>query len=148
MTSDALVDLLIEKVAGGGNLLLDVGPTADGRIPVIQQQRLIDMGKWLDINGEAIYETRKWEGSKNNDQENIFFTKKGKDLYVLCTTFPEKPIVVNGIGKAGNVKMLGADETVKSKKSGNRLTITIPGISPVKNPSNYAWVFKLENVLR
>jgi alpha-L-fucosidase len=146
MSSDALVDLLIEKVAGGGNLLLDIGPTADGRIPVIQQQRLLDMGAWLDINGESIYGTRKWEGSKENKLENVFFTKKGSDLYVLCTKFPEKAITINGIGKAGEVKMLGVDGKIKAKKSGNKLTISVPVVSPAKNPSSFAWVLKIENV--
>lgn len=147
MTSDALVDLLIAKVAGGGNLLLDIGPTADGRIPVIQQQRLLDMGSWLDVNGEAIYETRKWEGSADNDAENVYFTKKGNDLYVLCTEFPEKPVAVKGIKNAGKVSMLGVDENVRTKKSGNTLTITLPVLSPATNPSPYAWVFKIENAL-
>ncbi len=146
MTSDALVDLLIEKVAGGGNLLLDIGPTADGRIPVIQQQRLLDMGSWLDVNGEAIYGTKKWEGSQQNSSKNIFFTRKGHDLYVLCTEFPEKSITVNGINKSAKVKMLGSDESVKTKISGNKLTITVPIVVPGKLPG-YAWVFKIENVI-
>jgi alpha-L-fucosidase len=147
MTSDALVDLLITKVAGGGNLLLDIGPTADGRIPVIQQQRLLDMGSWLKINGEAIYETRKWDGAENNNSENVFFTKKGNDLYVLCTEFPGKPITVKGIKNAGKVSMLGFDGSIKSKKSGNTITITPPALSPLNNPSPYAWVFKIDNSL-
>lgn len=146
MSSDALVDMLIEKVAGGGNLLLDIGPTADGRIPVIQQQRLLDMGSWLDINGEAIYGTRKWEGAKGNPSKTVFFTKKENSLFVLCTKFPEKPIVINGIGKSGKVKMLGFDGDVKAKNSGGKLTISIPVVTPAKNPSPFAWVFKIENV--
>ncbi len=148
MTSDALVDLLIEKVAGGGNLLLDIGPTADGRIPVIQQQRLLDIGAWLDINGEAIYETRKWEGAeKNSNLENVFFTKKGKDIYVLCTEFPENPIVISGIRKKPTVKMLGVPGNPEVKKKGKKITISIPDISPVNNPSEFAWVFKIEGAL-
>ena len=145
MTSDALVDMLIAKVAGGGNLLLDIGPTADGRIPVIQQQRLLDMGNWLNINGEAIYETRAWEGSANNTTENVYFTKKGNDLYVLCTEFPEKPIEIKGVKSSGKVSMPGFEGNIKSKKSGNMLTITPPLLSPATNPSPYAWVFKIEN---
>ena len=46
---------LIDLVSKGGNLLLDIGPTADGRIPVIMQDRLFAIGRWLEINGEAIY---------------------------------------------------------------------------------------------
>ena len=147
MSSDALIDMLIEKVASGGNLLLDIGPTADGRIPVIQQQRLLDIGSWLNINGEAIYGTRKWEGAKENQTENVFFTKKENDLYVICTKFPEKQIVISGISKSGNVKMLGVEGNVKSKKSGGKLTISIPAVSPPTNPSEFAWVFKIENAL-
>jgi len=147
MSSDALVDMLIEKVAGGGNLLLDIGPTADGRIPVIQQQRLLDIGSWLDINGEAIYGTRKWEGGEKNKSENIFFTKKGSDLYVLCTKFPEKEIVVEGLSKSGEVKMLGVNQKVKFKKTGNKFVISVPTVNPANNPSPYAWVFKIENIL-
>ena len=145
MSSDALVDMLIAKVAAGGNLLLDIGPTADGRIPVIMQQRLLDMGAWLDTNGEAIYGTRKWEGSKNNKTDNVFFTKKGNDLFVLCTRIPQKPIAVNGVSKTGKVSLLGCNEIVRTKKSGNSVTIVPPVISPAVNPSEFAWVFKIEN---
>jgi alpha-L-fucosidase len=145
MTSDALVDLLIEKVAGGGNLLLDIGPTADGLIPVIQQERLLDIGRWLEVNGDAIYGTRKWEGSVNNNTENVYFTKKGNHLYVLCTEFPKEPIVIKGIKTGGKVSLLGFEGKVKSEKSGDTFIITPPVLLPRVSPNNYAWVFKIEN---
>jgi alpha-L-fucosidase len=49
---------LLDTVSRGGNLLLNVGPTADGRIPVEMQDRLAYLGQWLAHNGEAIYGTR------------------------------------------------------------------------------------------
>ncbi len=57
LSSGELVHLLITIVANGGNLYLNIAPKPDGTIPVIMQQRLTDMGKWLAINGGAIYGT-------------------------------------------------------------------------------------------
>lgn len=52
---DDLIRMLSKVAGNGGNLLLDIGPTADGRIPVIMQERLLQIGDWLGVNGPAIY---------------------------------------------------------------------------------------------
>ncbi len=147
-TSEELVHILINKVARGGNLLLNIGPTADGRIPVIMQQRLADMGAWLKVNGEAIYDTRKWNKAPAVTKETkVYFTKKGNDLYVIVTHWQDKPIVIEGIGKGGGVSLLGFGGKVKSHISGNKLTIIPPAITPAIVPCNYAWVYKVKNVI-
>ncbi len=145
-TSEELVHLLINKVSRGGNLLLNVGPTADGRIPLIMQQRLKDMGDWLKVNGEAIYGSGKWAEAPavTNDSE-IFYTSKDNALYVIMTKWQERPITVKGVKNVKNVSMLGYNGRVSYSRSTNSVTIKPVSISsPYDIPCDYAWVYKIE----
>jgi alpha-L-fucosidase len=111
--------ILREKVSRGGNLLLNVGPTTDGRIPVIMQQRLAEIGEWLNVNGEAIYCTRQWEENTLNTPDT-YFTTKGNDLYLIVTEWNNKPITINVQGKIKNISLLGSDKKVSyTNKKGN-----------------------------
>lgn len=143
-SSQQLVELLVDKVSNGGNLLLDIGPDANGLIPVVMQERLLDIGAWMKVNGEAIYGTTAWEKKPQNMKaDDVFYTRKKDALYVICTKWPDKPIFVDHVGQAGKVSLLGANTGVKQQQKGNKLTIYPPQINPGKLPCDYAWVFKI-----
>ena len=147
-TSGELVHILIDKVSRGGNLLLNIGPTADGRIPEIMQQRLSDIGEWLKINGDAIYGTRRWENAPAvTTGADQYFTCKGKDLYLIVTKWQDRPIVISGIKNVTDVTMPGYSGKIRYKLSGNNITITPPALTPANLPCNYAWVYKIGNCL-
>lgn len=86
-----LIHLLIETVAFNGNLLLNVGPSADGTISPIFQDRLLEIGNWLKINGEAIYKTKPWSVCQNetSPHNDLFYTTKGKTLYAILRQWPD-----------------------------------------------------------
>jgi len=149
-----LIKLLVSTVAAGGNLLLDIGPAADGTIPVIMQQRLKEIGMWLGTNGESIYSTRPFIKSKKdeaiNDETNktIFFTQKDNQLYVICLGWPKGKIILKGLPHVDNIKavILGNDDKVDVKQLGGNFYIT----PPVLNPDDYqlAYVFKISGLIK
>lgn len=96
MTSDELIRHFCVLVAAGGGMTLNVGPAADGKIPLLQQERLLDLGKWLAINGEAIYGTRPYKKFYEmkpvtvvrNDQKIDFDWKRNSpDPAISCDHF-------------------------------------------------------------
>ena len=139
-----LIHMLIDIVAKGGNLLLDVGPTADGRIPVIMQQRLLEMGKWLEVNGEAIYGTKPWKVSAEG--ESLRYTAKGETLYAISKGWPGKELLVQAPipGVKTQVTLLGYDGPLKTEHLDERVHIEVPPLSVEEAPCQHAFVFKLE----
>lgn len=116
-TSDFLITQLVDIVSKNGNLLLSIGPKADGTIGEQETAILKDFGAWLDINGEAIYETRPWKiygegpttyGENRPDKykhnhhteyydvdpgaADIRFTAKGETLYAISLGWPDNDV--------------------------------------------------------
>lgn len=143
-TSQELVHELISVVARGGNLLLNIGPAADGTIPVIMQQRLKDIGDWLKVNGEGIYETTVWENApKITKETDLFFTKKANSIYAITTRWKNE-IEIKNIEKPVNVVMLGYQGKIDYTYKNNTLIIKMPLLTPDIVPCQYAWTLKLE----
>jgi len=152
---------LIDIVSKNGNLLLNIGPRPDGTITDEETATLLGTGKWLDVNGEAIYGTRPWktfgEGPTESasgsfaDQKKPFtaqdirFTTKGTTLYAIAMGLPAANTLIKALGtKAGNgaiasVEMVGSSEKVAWTQQGDALLI-----KPSKNyPSEHAVAYKI-----
>lgn len=130
IASDKLVHMLVDIVSKNGNLLLDVGPEADGTIPAVQMDRLKHLGAWMKINSEAIYGTRPWKRAvgKTSDGLEVRFTRKGADLYAVLFGRPKQSdIQILDLGaSAAKVELLGSGRQLQSKAAGNHLQIDFP----------------------
>ena len=89
-SAQSLVLHLIDKVSRGGNFLLDIGPDEHGKIPPIMQERLLQIGEWMKINGEAIYGSSRWRvPSQWSEGKKGYKPKKGEDFMLKTTVTPE-----------------------------------------------------------
>lgn len=162
-----LIDELVDVVSKNGNLLLNIGPRADGTIPDPAQQILREMGAWLRVNGEAIYASRPWtqfgEGptqaavgtfqdaqSKPYTAEDFRFTTRAGKLYAVELGWPDAVIgkrhaVIHALatGKAGtvtSVALLGYDHALVWQQTAEGLVIELPDAVP----GSIAWTYRIE----
>jgi alpha-L-fucosidase len=132
LSVDELVRMFVDIVSKNGNLLLNVGPMADGTIPGLQRERLLGLGAWLDVNGEAIFATRPWltaEGTTRDDIE-VRFTQKEDALYAILLDTPRGgQVTLHSLvaGERTTLTLLGQAEALSWSQQGDNLTIVLPG---------------------
>jgi alpha-L-fucosidase len=162
-SSDLMVKFLADIVSKGGNYLLNVGPTDQGVFPDEAVSRLSEIGKWLEINGEAVYGTTTWEQYKQGDEEipahyygedekdlhftanDIRFTRKDSVVYAICLAWPESAVKIESLCSTSghevkNVTLLGSSEELA-------WFVNVAGLKigpPLKKVGNFAYVFKIE----
>jgi len=133
-----LINTLIKTVGGDGNLLLNVNPMPDGRIEPRQVDLLKEMGKWLTVNGEAVYGTR---GGPFLPNDNIASTNKGQVVYlhVMNPSLKEIRLPVPKGVKATSVRILGGKGIRYNNRQGE-IVLNIPG----SLPEAQAYVLKIK----
>ena len=167
--SKDLVNVLVDVVSKNGVFILNVSPRADGIIPQNQQDILLGIGDWLNVNGEAIYGTRPWyvfgegpttqpEGDFANHKEfmklkysadDVRYTTKGDNVYAVTLGVPRagSKITFKGFEKNKNtknlkvndVKVLGTNHSVSWDHTPEGLVVEVPPVS-----GDMAMVFKIE----
>ncbi len=142
-----LVHLLCDVVSKNGNLLLNIGPRADGTIPDGMRRRLLAMGKWLETNGEAIYGTKPWMVARQK-KPNTRFTIKETTLYAIVFEQPARPFVIQA-GEVdleefqdAEVSLLGSDELIKWSLTDDGIRV----YPPREWPGEHAWTFRIDRV--
>ncbi|MBN2152275.1 MAG: alpha-L-fucosidase [Candidatus Lokiarchaeota archaeon] len=144
---DDLLDMLISITAKGGTFALNVPPMGNGKFPQESIDILEYIGRWLKVNGEAIYATRPVKGDfKQGDNIYLTRSKDGRFVYVIHVGWPfEKVEVADLQAKAGStVKMLGIDDALPWENAGGKLVIKVPPALNRKMPCEHAFSFKIE----
>lgn len=143
LSAKALLVTLCDLVSKGGNFLLNIGPAADGTIPVIMEERLLQMGKWLEVNGEAIYGTSIYT---KQQQKGVYYTKKDDAVYAVSERFPFDPLTLDAVPYRDNlcVSLLAAPEIpVETANDNGKLRLVFPPINPDALKAGELYAFKI-----
>jgi alpha-L-fucosidase len=160
---ELVLDQLIDIVSKNGNLLLNIGPRSDGTIPEPVQQVLLEIGAWLNLNGEAIYATRPWRvygegptkvaaGSFHDSEtasytaEDFRFTTKGDVLYAIGLAWPtDGEAVIHSLSPTAaskpvqSITLLGSDAKPRFEQRADGLHVQLPTQARAK----YAYVLRV-----
>ncbi|WP_109832115.1 alpha-L-fucosidase [Reichenbachiella versicolor] len=164
-SANQVIDMLMDIISKNGILLLNIGPKADGTIPLEAKIPILEIGQWLNINGEAVYATRPWEvfgdgpttpsEKMHGDQveyssADVRFTqnKSGNILYATFLGYPGKEAILKQLNsiafdmsELNKITLLGLNQTIDFTQTKKGLTLHIP--TSVQN-SSFAYSFKLE----
>ena len=165
-TVDSIVDDLVDIVSKNGCLLLNIGPKPDGTIAEPEQEMLRAIGRWLAVNGDAIYATRPWEvfgegptavveGPFADEKRRPFtpddvrFTTREGVLYAIVLAWPDdRRVTVRSLargsphlrGDVRSVELLGATAPLKWSRDDAGLHVDLPA----DRPSDYALVLRVQ----
>jgi alpha-L-fucosidase len=151
MTGREAVHLLVDIVAKGGNLLLNVAPGPDGTWQQGAYDLLAEIGAWIAVNGEGIYGTRAMapysEGgvrmTRGKDGAAFFFYLAGEKESAMPAEIrvgSHRPAV------GAVVTLLGSTTPLKWKPDGPGFVVTIPEALRVRPPSRYSWAVKVSGL--
>ena len=141
-SSNTIIHGIVDRVSKNGQLLFNITPKADGTIPGPVRARLLDMGEWLETNGEAIYGTRPWAVA---EEGKVRYTSKGGSVYAICLQWPGDTLKLEELGGEGQepeisgVSLLGHDRELDWNRNADALTVQVPD----EKPCSHAYAFKI-----
>lgn len=138
-----MVRSFVDIVSKNGNLLIGIGPQPDGTIPAWQQAPLLGLGRWLEVNGEAIFGSRPWQqaAARTSEGTGVRSTQAQGALYATLLETPgTREFAVWNIDATGvsDVRLLGLEDGLTWSVEDGTLTVTLPTGCRLRPPTRCA----------
>jgi alpha-L-fucosidase len=156
LSVEEIVRSFVDVVSKNGNMLLNVGPKANGRIPELQKERLEGFGAWLDVNGEALFGTDYWHEPEDTIRDiEARYTTDGDHVYAVMFGWPgvSAPLIVpkyETVPDGASVAMLGVTDGDGSPReldwqvAGEELVVSLPADRPAGDHAGHAHTLRVE----
>lgn len=127
--------------------MINIGPTKEGIIAPIYEERLRQMGKWLNVSGDSIYGTQPWQYQNDTTNPNVWYTSKGDSVYAILLKWSNDFVKISAISKYkfNNIKLLGYDGQLKWTQTTDTVIIDTLGIK-LTDSLRWAWAFEFQKV--
>jgi alpha-L-fucosidase len=133
-TTNQIIRIFVDCLSMGGNLLLDIGPKANGTIPAEQVRILEELGRWTSKHGEAIYGTRSGLPSGHYYGPSTL-SANGETLYLFITQIPRYPIVLKGLkNQINRIRIVGEGTKLTHQIVGKMYWSEVPGLIYIDIP--------------
>lgn len=148
LEADEILAKLVDTVAKGGTYLLNISPMADGTIPQEQRDTLLGIGRWLEVNGEAIYGARPWKKPGEAGNPGYRFTSAAGNLYAIALAWPQGEAAIDSVGssagRVNSVQLLGVRGKLEFAQDSSGLRIHVPAVKPADVDSPYSFKIRFE----
>jgi alpha-L-fucosidase len=141
--TEEIIEKLVDVVSKGGNFLLNIGPGPDGELDSVAYARLREIGDWMTVNSEAIYNSRMLTATGESSTIRYTQSKDSTTFYVFFSEFPEGKVELRQLqlNNSYKMQMLGSAKPIKFSSSAKGTTLQLP--ASLKKQGKHVWVVKV-----